>query len=131
MKKHFQYTLLLAVVVILFSCKGNTNKTRIVKNNSSDTITVRANISGDPNYLVNINPGQETVMGVVDDEGGTGIPEEPIYFIYQMYVTKNTFDTIKKDYRDKKNWDTKIEQTKKVPSEYKHEYTFVVNNSDF
>lgn len=48
-----------------------------------------------------------------------------------LIVVNANGDTMQSSYIDPESWTSEIEQIKKVPSQYEHIYTFVVNDNDF
>ena len=116
----------------LISFEGETLIERSVKNETSNIITVKANLSGDSNYTKTIEIGQSEILYLGGDGmGATDQVEYPASGINSMVIINSTGDSCLKDYTIKNNWGIYIEQTKKRPSKYNHKYDFVVSDSDF
>ena len=123
--------LLVVVIFLLSSCEGNTYKERIIRNSSTSAIHVRANTSFDENFESDLAPGDEVLLGVVDDLGGSSRPDNPASVIYDMVITNSDQDTMTKDYQLMENWIIEIREEQKIPSSYHHKYIFEVNDTDF
>ncbi len=131
MKRILLYKLLLIVLIAFTSCEGNTTKERIIKNSSLVIIHVEVSTNWDNPDTLDINSGEEALISITDDLGGSSYADNPSNGIKELVITNINNDTIIKDYNLKDNWDIEIEEVKKIPSNYHHRYTFVVNDSDF
>jgi hypothetical protein len=134
MKKNlfFNTIVMLSLSIGLLSCEGETIIERMVKNESSNTIIVKANLIGNSNYDKSIAPGKSELLYLGGDGmGATSVTENPYTGITSMIITNLAGDTCIKDYTLQSNWDMQVEHTKKTPSRYDHKYTFVVKDSDF
>jgi len=120
--------------IILFgttSCEGETTRTWSVQNNSSITINVTATTySG--NSTSNSIPANESQVIIMEKiDGGTdaeGIPNEEFS---SFLITNATGAQTTKSFQNVENWTSTIEQTKKTPSTFEHQYVFTVSDADF
>jgi hypothetical protein len=129
-KSTFQ-SILLVFIIFLSSCDGNTDRIRIIKNNTTGEIKVTASGTSMSDFNKSILTGQSETLFIGGQMGGTDQVENPSFGISSMIITNATGDTCTKDYTVQENWEIKVEQTKKRPSNWKQEYTFIVNDSDF
>ncbi|PLX00376.1 MAG: hypothetical protein C0591_01300 [Marinilabiliales bacterium] len=118
--------------IALISCEGETVIERSVKNETSNTITVKASLPGNSNYTKTIEIGQSELLYLGGDGmGASSQVEYPASGINSMVIINSTGDTCLKDYTIENNWEIYVEHTKKTPSRYNHKYDFVVFDSDF
>jgi hypothetical protein len=123
---------LLLLSFALISCEGEIIIERSVKNETSNTITVKANLAENSNYTKTIEIGQSEILYLGEDGlGATSQVEYPARGINSMVIINSTGDTCLKDYTIENNWDINIEQTKKRLSKFNHKYDFIVSDSDF
>ena len=129
-KSIFQ-SILLVPIIFLSSCDGNTDKIRIITNNTAGEITVTASGTSVSDFNKSISAGQSVTLFIGGQMGGTDQIENPSFGISSMIIKNAAGDTCTKDYTIQEKWSIKVEQTNKRPSNWKHEYTFIVNDSDF
>lgn len=121
----------LSLIIALSSCEGNTDRIRIIKNNTSGPIMVSASGISISNFNKSISEGESEMLFIGGQMGGSDQVENPATGISSLIIVNSTGDTCSKDFTIQSNWDIKIEQTKKTPSNWKHEYTFILNDGDF
>lgn len=128
----FYRLLPLLILPFLVACEGNTDFTWSVNNQSAGTITISGlnSIYADTLNL-DIQAGQQEVIGVFSQLGGNSTPQIPSGAFSTLVITNSVGDTTTKNYEIQANWEVLIEQTRKIPSNYEHNYTFTVNDSDF
>lgn len=118
--------------VLFTSCEGNTDYEWKVENKSSTAIEVISHITFlDVSANKTIEVNDITTITVSDQLGGNSTEQEPSNTFSIFKIVNANGDTLIKDYRLSANWDANIEHLKKVPSNYKHDYTFTVVDSDF
>ena len=121
----------LSFAALLISCEGNTDRVRQIRNESSHSINVNASGTNVSNYDKSIAAGETEILFIGNQLGGSDYVEEPANGITTLIIVNSLGDTCTKDFSIKENWDIHVEQRKKVPSDWQHEYTFIVNDSDF
>ncbi len=128
----FYSLMLLAIATLMTSCEGNTDRDWIIKNNSSTKIDVTATL------VFNSSTVSETIdsdisktLTITNQLGGSERAQLPDEAFSSFIITNENGDTFKKDFALPENWMTTIEQVKKVPSLYEHEYILEVNDEDF
>lgn len=121
----------LSLIIALSSCEGNTDRIRIIKNNTSGPIMVSASGTSISNFNMSISEGQSETLFIGGQRGGSDLVENPATGISSLIIVNSTGDTCTKDFTIQTNWDIRVEQTKKIPSNWNHEYTFILNDSDF
>jgi hypothetical protein len=131
MKINLKLIGLLSLIILLASCEGNTDRVRQVRNNTSGNIQVSANGSMLTNFNKTISINQTEILYIGNQLGGTDYVEYPANGIATMVITNASGDTCTKDFTIQANWDISVEQRKKIPSDWLHEYTFIVEDSDF
>lgn len=118
--------------ILLLSCEGSTDIYKSIENNSSETITVSGSIPGVSDYNKTIEPGQTELLYLGGDGmGASDIVEDPALGIDSLIITIGNNDTCRKDYHDQSNWEIGVGKTRKTPARYRHNYIFIVNDSDF
>lgn len=117
--------------IFLVSCKGETDYTRVVRNNTDHVIRVRATGSTFSDLDFMLDPGRLQNLYVESDKGGNSEAEDPGRNIVSMLITNASGDTCQKDFHVSDNWTIEVEQVKKTPKSYRHTYTFEVNQNDF
>lgn len=125
------HSILFMFIIFLSACEGNTDRIRIIENNTSGEIHVIAFGTSMADFDKSIAPEQSETLFLGGIMGGTDQVENPSIGISSMIITNATGDTCIKDYTIQENWDIKVEQTKKRPSNWNQEYTFIVNDNDF
>ena len=123
--------LLVLPALLLISCKGETDYTRVVRNNTNQVIRVRANGATFSSLDFMLDPGRLQNLYVESDKGGNSEAEDPGRDIVSMLITNAAGDTCQKDFHVAGNWTIEVEKVKKTPKSYRHTYTFEVNESDF
>ena len=133
MRTIFQSFIVLSAA-FLVGCDGNTDYTWQLTNDSSSDIVAYTStgfdLSAPPDSVV-ILQGSNEVVGVFSKLGGSGTEMLPENAFSALIVVNASGDTMQSSYVDPGSWMSEIEQIKKVPSQYEHTYTFVVNDNDF
>lgn len=127
------FQLLTIITCALFvGCEGNTDYTWQVTNNSSSDIQVWAE-SGfslvEDSVVISTNSTE--MIGFFNQLGGNKTEQLPENAFNSLVVVNAAGDTMQSSYIDPGSWISEIEQIKRVPSQYEHVYTFVVNDGDF
>lgn len=131
MKKTKRMLVFLSMVPLIFSCEGNTDRKRIVANNSDMEITVQASGELFGSIDKKIEAGESEVICIISQRGGSSFIENPSNGINSFLITNSAGDTCKKDYSVESNWTTSAEETKKLPSNWEHEYVLTIKPEDF
>ena len=131
MKARTTYLGLLSLAILFPSCEGNTDRIRQIRNNTSGLIQVVANGMYIPDYNASISTGQTESLFVSHQRGGSSYVESPSMGITDMTITNASGDTCLKEFTLPGNWEINLEERKKTPSDWQHEYTFIVNENDF
>lgn len=118
-------------IIALTSCEGNTDRIRIIQNNTSGTIQVIATGSIFDKVSKSILSGQSETLFISNQRGGSSYIEVPATGLDTLIITNSLGDTCKKDFLLQSNWNIRTEQTRKRPSNWQHEYKFAVTDSDF
>jgi hypothetical protein len=118
-------------IFFFFACEGNTDKIRFIQNSSESAILVTANGGSLTDYTNTIAAGQTDTLFFGGQLGGTSQIENPAFGIDTLIIVNAAGDTCTKEYTLQDNWIISVEQIKKRPSNWRHEYTFQVNEGDF
>jgi hypothetical protein len=121
----------LVLLSILFSCEGNTDRIRTIQNNTSGTIQVIADGNLPADYNKTIPSGGAETLFISGQLGGSDFIENPAEGIHSLIILNAFGDTCVKDYLLQSNWSIDVQQTKRFPSNWRHEYTFSITDSDF
>lgn len=123
---------ILPLLVVLFSCKKNTNETYSVKNASSVTIFVRTYKSGDIDESIQPIISGQTEVILVESTTEAKKNEENIS---DKFVTFKAFtqsgQPSNRNLLLNENWCISIEKTSKNPINYEHQYTCTITDLDF
>lgn len=105
-----------------------------VNNQSGQTITVKSmsyySEFGDTT-ITQIAPGVQSGILHRTERGGRPEPDMPSYAFTYIGIFNEQLDSCTKDWTYEQNWPVNIRQLKRIPSEYRHDYSFVVTESDF
>lgn len=130
--KHFVKIGALIFAALLSSCEGNTDRTWQVSNSSSSTIEVYANAVGSNSEMVTtVQVNATETVGTSTQLGGNATEQFPEEMFDDLFIVNVNGDTVQRGFIDPGNWESVVEQIKKVPSMYEHTYTFRVTDSDF
>jgi len=127
MKKKF---MLLFLPLALMACEGQTTRVFTVVNSSDSEVFMDSVPSFDTILNFNILPNSSQEIRMTNNLGGSSFPEERA-FLSSVYIYNANADTIKKEIWVDSNWTDEIEELKKVPSTWRHDYTFEMTASDF
>jgi uncharacterized membrane protein YcgQ (UPF0703/DUF1980 family) len=129
---NFLKLLFLVATLSLFACqKSRTDRTWIVQNSSSSAIQVNATNNYGVVITANIEVGKSSTLSVDSKEEATTTVTNPGSKFRSISITNANNETFKKDYMIETNWEANVEQTKKHPKKYSHEYKLVVKDTDF
>jgi hypothetical protein len=120
-------------ILTLTSCEGNTDRYRHIQNNSSNSISIFASGSDyyEFEFQENLEAGQSVMFYNTNQMGGSETIENPATGIDSLLIINSEGDTCKKDFTIENNWETKVEHRRKVPSDWQHNYTLTIDDSDF
>jgi hypothetical protein len=130
-KKLFKIALPL-LILLLVSCKGNTDREWGVDNASSTTIQVRAVlVLGTDTIYESIEKGEARIITITNESWANSDPQQAYDVFSAFLVTNANGDMLKKDFADNDNWEIYIEQTKHRPDHFEQTYVMVVKDEDF
>ena len=132
--KRFTLFALSFASVMLMSCEGNTRQTYFLSNESSGPVTVvHAHSAYLPMELdtVTVLAGEVKELGSEDWLGGRVEPDLPAAFIDTMLVFNEQGLLTTRDWTMMSAWDIASYEDRKLPSQWRHEYTFTVTDEDF
>ena len=126
------FFIVIFLAILFSSCEGNTDRFWKISNESSGQIHVES-ISNFDNteFKDSISSGALKTISMNSQLGGNSNPQLPTQAISSLIVINDAGDTLKKDYTLEENWESIIENTRKVPSNYEHEYILEVTDEDF
>lgn len=131
--KNLKFISFTFLTVLIISCEGNTDRYRHVQNNTNESINIYA--SGisfyDFEFNETLTAGQSVKIFQTYQRGGSDYVENPAIGIDSLLITNSNGDTCTKDYLIQDNWLIDVYQRKKVPSDWQHNYTFTVSNTNF
>ncbi|MGB0918744.1 MAG: hypothetical protein ACPGU4_14210 [Flavobacteriales bacterium] len=122
----------LSALPFLIACEGNTDYSWVVKNDSSQTISINGTGLVMPDTInTEISPNSELEVGTFSQRGGNSSVQDPDNYFGNVFITNADGDTATKNFLVQSNWTSDIEQRSKVPSDYQHHYRFSITDSDF
>ena len=128
--KHFIFKLTFFLVAITFiSCEGNTTYEWKIKNDASNSIFLEIDSSFVGLNEDTILSGETKTILIYDKMGGSSNSGDAIRWGNLLIYKLN--DTLVKNTDLESNWTIFTEQRHKIPSDYYHEFTFKLNDSDF
>jgi len=131
MKTIFQIAAL-SIIALLTACEGNTDYTWKVTNNSSSSITAYSfGILDTTANVKQIASGNTETVLLGGQMGGNSTAQQPETYLSSLVIVNAEGDTAQKDFTNLENWESSIDQVKKTPSQYEHEYVFQVSDLDF
>lgn len=133
MKMNRLLLLALPLLALLFTaCEGNTDRTWKVQNDSSMNITfVAVELATTTSISESIAPGTTFTITTASQRGGSDYVQTPTETFDAMLVLAANGDLLNRDVSLASSWENSVEQTKKVPSNWEHEYVLVLNDTDF
>lgn len=123
--------ILAALAVALVSCEGNTDRVRLVANNSSSQLSVVASTQWYPDIGLSVNEGETEAFFTSSQLGGSDYVIHPYSEIDTLIITNEAGDTCTINYSDSLQWDVVVTERSRVPADWLHEYTLVVTDEDF
>lgn len=123
------------VAVLLMGCEGNTQQSYFLENATSDWVTVihahSVFTDGMDLDTVSIAAGERQELGVENWLGGREQPDLPAAFIDTLIVFNSAGQLCTKNWLLMSEWEIESFEDRKVPSQWRHEYTFNVTEGDF
>ena len=122
----------LFISLLFISCEGNTSIKFSLLNNTSGALTVYHsdnNTDGLDTSIVTM--GNSYMLYEMDLLGGQSQSFLPTEFIDTLIVVNANMDTMQKDFTQKPNWQNQIDELKKFPASWGHEYTLEIRDADF
>ena len=131
----WNYAFFVGAWVALTACEGNTRQVYSVLNESSGPVTVvhahSAYTDGLDLDTVTIPAGVSSELGMEDWLGGREYPDLPSSFIDTLLIFDANGVACSKDWSSMTSWDIVSTQDRKIPSQWRHEYTLAIGDEDF
>lgn len=124
----------LFLAIVLWGCEGNTHQAYFLRNQTSESVVVvhsHSAYSASPMDTVVVPSGEVKELGNEDWLGGRVEPDLPAAFIDTFLVYNADGMLCTKDWTQMNAWEIESFEDRKVPSQWRHEYTFEVQESDF
>jgi hypothetical protein len=118
----------------LWSCEGNTHQAYFLLNGTADDVVVVHSHSAylpSPLDTVLVAAGELKALGTEDWLGGRVNPDLPAAFIDTFVVYNAAGVLCTKDWTLMDSWSIESFEDRKIPSQWRHEYTFEVGPTDF
>ena len=124
--------IVIATLPFLIACEGNTDYSWVVKNDSSQIITLHGTglFYGDT-ITETIVANTEVEVAVFSQLGGNSTIQDPDSYFGEALITNANGDTATKHFLIQSNWTSDIEERSKIPSDYQHRYEFALTDADF
>lgn len=126
---------LFAASVALMGCEGNTRQIYFIANETSGPVTVihahSSYIQGMALDTVTVPAGERQELGMEDWLGGRIDPDLPTAFIDTLLVYNEGGALTDRDWTLMETWEIESFEDRKIPSQWRHEYTIEVTDSDF
>ena len=120
---------LLFLYVLITSCEGNTSVKYSLLNKSSENITVYYSYNeSDGLESEQVQIGATFILFELDVLGAIDSPFQPTEYFDTLIVVNTSMDTMQKDFSQTMNWQNQIDQLKKFPPNWGHEYTIEVTD---
>lgn len=129
----FKIALVVLVSTLLFSCEGNTDRYYHIKNESSDSVHLIAEGSWYQSIIdTMIAPNTFLAFYSTSSRGGSSyLDYDPGYAFLRFEITNTDLDTCMQDYYNNEAWYSGATELSKNPSNYRHDYVFVVKDEHF
>jgi len=129
----FRTLLVVLMSVVLFSCEGNTDRYYHIKNESSDSVHLIAEGSWYQSIIdTMIAPNTFLAFYSTSSLGGSSyLDYDPGYAFLRFEITNTDLDTCMQDYYNNEAWYSGATELSKYPSNYRHDYVFVVKDEHF
>jgi hypothetical protein len=125
----------LAIAAALMGCEGNTRQIYFIANETSGPVTVihahSSYIQGMDLDTVTVPSGERQELGMEDWLGGRIDPDLPATFIDTLLIYNADGVLTNRDWTLMDTWDIESFEDRKVPAQWRHEYTIEVSDSDF
>lgn len=118
----------------LWSCEGNTRQVYFLQNDTDAAVVVVHSHSAylpSPVDTVTVPAGELKELGSEDWLGGRIDPDLPAAFIDTFLVFNADGALCTKDWTPMDAWEIASFEDRKIPSQWRHEFTFRVEASDF
>lgn len=118
----------------LWSCEGNTRQAYFLLNQTDDAVVVVHSHSAyapSPLDTVLVPAGELKELGSEDWLGGRVDPDLPAAFIDTFMVYNAAGVLCTKDWTVMESWEVASFEDRKIPAQWRHEYTFEVGPADF
>lgn len=124
-----------ASALSLMGCEGNTRQIYFIANETSGPVTVihahSSYIQGMVPDTVTVPAGERQELGREDWLGGRVDPDLPAAFIDTLLIYNAAGVLTSRDWTVMGTWDIESFEDRKVPAQWRHEYTIEVDDSDF
>ena len=117
-------------MTVFVSCEGGTDYYYEVLNSSSTEIVVDSIPGYDTMYSYTIQPNSRKEIYFFSKLGGSSTRSSKEIFM-DVIVHNTNGDTLSKPIWADSNWLATIKELSRVPSGWRHDYLFVVSDSDF
>ncbi len=116
---------------ILFSCSGESNTSRTIKNSSEKEIRIVIYRFGIPsNDTLKLNPGEERIISLQNSNSGSEDPPDCAARLDSAWSWVEGGGTLNKRIQNTSDWDVETERVKTLPPEYEHTCVFEIEDSD-
>lgn len=120
-----------ALTTALISCEGNTDRVRLLANNSSSDLTIVAATYWYPDIELTVAEGETKEFFTSSQRGGSDYVIHPNSDIDSLLITNTAGDTCRINYADSLQWEITVTERSRVPADWLHEYTLIVTDEDF
>ena len=119
------------LALALVSCEGNTDRVRLVYNQSSTAVTVEADADWNTGIEITVQPGEVQELFMMSQLGGSDYIVHPYSNMDTLIIMNAAGDTCTINYADSLSWEYHVEERSRFPADWLHEYTVVVTDGDF
>ena len=120
-----------ALALALVACEGNTDRVRLVDNQSSTVLTVEAKAEWNEDIDLMIQPCEAQELFMMSQLGGSDYVVHPYSNMDTLIIMNAAGDTCMINFADSLSWEYHIEERSRIPADWLHEYTVVVTDEDF
>lgn len=125
-----KYLLPALLGLTLISCEGNTDRVRLIDNQSSSELNVEK-VTYWSSGTLTIAEGETKEFYSASQLGGSDYIVHPASGIDTLIITNAVGDTCTKNYLDSLAWEYTVTERSRIPADWLHEYTFIVTDEDF
>lgn len=119
------------LAIFLVSCEGKTVFELRISNQSSNEITAYYQIIYDDPKEETIASNRDKYIMYTENVGGKSEAISPDLYFESLVIVNSLGDTCTKDFTDDFAWKREVEEEKKTPASYSHDYNFIVEDIDF